>query len=78
MGDPCEEKSYRIKLNLSIIFGSMEFTSEKDYDFDISGDFKYTEEELIDIGKSRFIEEYDYLFSDVDITVSPGDIKKIF
>ena len=77
MNDPQENISYRANLLLTINFDDIEFTSNvKNYEFEVSGGYKYTENELEDIVKRNFIEEHENVFMDTDLEVVVTSIKK--
>ena len=77
MGDPQENVSYRANLLLTVSFDDIEFTSNiKNYEFEVSGDYNYTQDELESIPRRNFIEEHEDVFMDTDLEVVVTSIKK--
>jgi len=77
MNNPQEEIGYAANLLLTVSFDDMEFTSTtKNYEFSVSGLYKYLQSELEDIVKRNFIEEHEEVFMDTDLEVVVTSIKK--
>lgn len=79
MNDPQKNISYSVNLLLTISFDDIEFTSNiKNYEFEVSGDYNYGEEELNNMAKRYFIEEHEDVFMDTDLEVIVTSVKKGF
>jgi len=77
MNNPQEEIGYAANLLLTVTFDDIFFTSSiKDYEFNVSGLYKYLQSELEDIVKRNFIEEHEEVFMDTDLEVIVTSIKR--
>lgn len=76
MNNPCENKSYRAKLLLSISFDDLEFSSNQNYEFEVPGHYSGDYFEMEEIVKSDFIEKYKDIFLDTDMSIVVLSINK--
>lgn len=76
MEDPCKNKSYRAKLLLSIEFNDLEFSSNQNYEFEVSSNFSSDDYELEEEVKRQFINDYRNVFIDTNMSIIIMSIKK--
>lgn len=76
MNNPCENKSYRAKLLLSISFDDLEFSSNQIYEFEVPGNYSGDDFEMEEIIKNDFMEKYKDIFIDTDISIEVLSINK--
>ena len=76
MNNPCENKSYRAKLLLSISFDDLEFSSNQNYEFEVPGNYIGDDFEMEEIVKSDFMEKYKDIFLDTDMSIVVLSINK--
>ena len=76
MENPCENRSYRAKLLLSISFDDLEFSSNQNYEFEVPGHYSGDDFEMEEIVKSDFIEKYKDVFLDTDMSIVVLSINK--
>ena len=76
MNNPCENKSYRAKLLLSINFDDLEFSSNQNYEFEVPSHFSVDDHELEEEAKRQFIDEHRDVFIDTDMSIFVLSINK--
>ena len=76
MSNPCENKSYRAKLLLSIEFDDLEFSSNQTYEFEIPAHFSSCWDEIEEECKRQFVSEYKDVFIDTDMSIVVLSINK--
>ena len=76
MNNPCENKSYRAKLLLSISFDDLEFSSSQNYEFEVPGNYSGDDFEMGEIIKNDFMKKYKDVFVDTDISIEVLSINK--
>lgn len=76
MSDPCENKGYIAKLNLSLEIDGFDFTSEVNYEFEVNTLSNLSEEKLSKIAKDRFESTHSFMFGDFDIECEVISINK--
>ena len=76
MSNPCENKSYRAKLLLSINFDDLEFSSNQNYEFEVPSHFSNSWDEIEEEGKRQFINEHRDVFVDTDMSIIVMNINK--
>ena len=76
MNNPCENKSYRAKLLLSIEFDGLEFSSNQNYEFEVPAHFSGSWDEIEEEGKRQFINEHKDVFVDTDMSIIVTNIYK--
>ena len=78
MSDPRNDVIYSVNLILTIMFDDIEFTSNvKNYEFEISSDYKFEEGEIYDVAKFCYIEDHSSVFEDVDLEVTVTSVKRL-
>ena len=76
MNNPCENKSYRAKLLLSISFDDLEFSSNQNYEFEVPSHFSVDDHCLEEEAKRQFIDEHRDVFIDTDMSIVVLSINK--